>query len=87
MINAGQLVNGLWVGTVLIAIALIPGLFDRFTRAVSDVGNAFLFRTPSPARPRFSLRPPGRIHAMTVPWLAALGMAIVLFSAYAYIAQ
>ena len=67
-------------------LALLPGFLDSCTRALSSYGDGILFRMPSPVHRRFPKRLVIPAHTAQMPWLAALGMAIVLLAVYAYIA-
>jgi hypothetical protein len=81
VIDSGQLVNGLWMGTVLILVSLAPGIVKRCLDALRFPGfpltalkvraHPFLHRTP------FTFEPPRR--------LAWVGVAIMLTAVLAYI--
>jgi hypothetical protein len=81
VIDSGQLVNGLWMGTVLILVSLAPGIVKRCLDALRFPGfpltalkvraYPFLHRTP------FTFEPPRR--------LAWVGVAIMLTAVLAYI--
>jgi hypothetical protein len=87
VINTGQFINGLWMGLVLIAVALVPGFLDGCTRALSSFGNSTVFRMPSLVRRRFPVHTPVPAQGAMRPWVAALGMAVVLLATCAYIAR
>jgi hypothetical protein len=87
MIDSSQFVNGLWMGTLLIVIGLVPGLFDRCAKAMSDAASAMSFRFPISLSSRFP-SPPGKSSQIEQPrWLATLGMAIIALAYFAYIAR
>lgn len=84
MISSGQFVNGLWLGTLLIALGLVPGVLESSTRAL------IVFSVTLQSRLR-------RDTGLTVPalrstrslqrqprWLAATGAAIILLALYGY---
>jgi hypothetical protein len=78
VIGAGELVNGLWMGSVLIFIALAPGMIERCLDAIQLAMIARRMR-PFPSLPRTPIRfePPR--------WLAWAGVAIMLAAVLAYI--
>ena len=83
MISAAQLVNGIWMGTVLIALALLPSLLENSSDALRRFGGAFL-QIARPYRWR------ERVHYWTrrqQPWLAALGAALIAASLLLYFAH
>ena len=81
VIDAGQLGNGLWMGSVLILIALAPGLVQRcmdsirFSRLRSMLPGMRLF--PFLEQTPFAFEPPR--------WLPLVGVAIMLAAILAYI--
>lgn len=84
VIDSSQFVNGLWMGTILLVLGLIPGLLDRMIQGLIDAGAATRFLFTHPLRMRFADR------ATPAPfphrrWLAAAGMALVALSICAYI--
>jgi hypothetical protein len=78
VIDSGQLVNGLWMGIVLILLAFTPGLLDRCAEAMSRYSAALLFRLP------FSRPTAASIHQPR--WLAAAGIILILLSLLAHLA-
>jgi hypothetical protein len=79
VINSGQLVNGLWMGSVLILIALAPGLIQGCMDAVRHLSTTSSLRLfPFPQRMPATFEPPR--------WLAWAGVAIWLTAALAYLA-
>ena len=82
VINADQLVNGLWMGSVLICFALAPGLIRRCLdtlRSLAFPWTALRVRVfPSYDRKSLTLEPPR--------WLAFVGVGIMLIAVLAYLA-
>lgn len=75
VINAGQFLNGLWMGTVLILLGLVPDILQRAA--------VMMFRIHAASRFRTEIDP----EAIRAPrWLAMIGAAIILLSTLAYIA-
>ena len=81
VINSGQLVNGLWMGTVLILISLAPGMVRRCLDALRFPGfplTALMARTfPFMQRTPIAFEPPR--------WLALVGVGIILATVLAYL--
>lgn len=78
VIDLGQLVNGLWMGSVLILLALAPEMVQRCLEAIEQSGITRGLR-PFP----FLLRSPV---AFAPPrWLAWAGVAVWLIAVLAYI--
>ena len=62
VINSGQLVNGIWMGVVLILLGIIPGVLQRCVEAVSAFAGTLRYQFPVPC---------GRPVAIAQPrWLA-----------------
>jgi hypothetical protein len=73
MINAAQFVNGIWMGVVLIALGLLPALFENLTDSAQKFIGLFM-PAPIPSRWRTQMRQvPHKQH----PWLTALGATII----------
>ena len=82
VIDAGQLVNGLWMGCLLILIALAPGIVQRSLDTARNLGSPwhvlrartfpFLQRIP------LTFEPPR--------WLRWVGVAIILTAVLAFVA-
>jgi hypothetical protein len=86
VIDSNQFVNGLWMGTILLVLGLIPGLLDRMIQGLIDAGAATRFSFPRAVRMRFFAD-----HAAPAPfphrrWLTAAGMALIVLTVIAYIA-
>jgi hypothetical protein len=87
VIDSSQFVNGLWMGTILLVLGLIPGLLDRMIQGLIDAGAATRFPFPRPVRVRYFAD-----RAIPAPfphrqWLTAAGVALIALSAFAYIAH
>ncbi len=87
VIDSSQFVNGLWMGTILLVLGLVPGLLDRCAKEISDTANAVFLRLPPSAR--VPLRAQGAVHTpLRQPrWLAGLGVAIIAGTFFAYVAR
>jgi hypothetical protein len=86
VINSSQFVNGLWMGTLLIVLGLVPSLLDGCVKAISDVASAVSFRFPISMSSRFPSQPAKSSSIEQPRWLAALGIALMAFTFFAYIA-
>ena len=82
MIGAGQFVNGIWVGIVLIALGLLPSLLENLTDSVRKFAGMFS-AVPIPTRWRAQIR---RVPLKQQPWLAVLGAAIIAITFLLYFA-
>jgi hypothetical protein len=76
MINANQLVNGIWMGTVLIALGLFPAILQGIADAVLGMANTLPLRGPMRLNSRVEIQQPG--------WFAPLGAALTVASILAY---
>ncbi len=74
MIGPGQFVNGIWMGIVLIALGLLPGLFEDLADALRKITGLMFSPVPIPSRLRTQTQ---RVPLKQQPWLAALGGAII----------
>ncbi|KAA6465026.1 hypothetical protein DYQ86_03480 [Acidobacteria bacterium AB60] len=79
MIDAGQLVNGLWMGSVLLLLALAPDLVQRCLEAARLLS----FRSRPLSFPSLPLRP---LRLDPPRWLAWAGLTIWLVALAAYFA-
>jgi hypothetical protein len=78
MIGTDQVVNGVWVATVLLLLGLVPGLYHSLLDGISNISNLVAVRIPNP---RFSQRTP-----VNQPyWFAAAGMIVLLLTVTAYL--
>jgi hypothetical protein len=87
VIDSSQFVNGLWMGTILLALGLIPGLLDRIIQVLIDAAAFTQFRLSHPVRTRFLA---DRASPAAFPhrrWLAAAGMALIAFAVFAYVSH
>jgi hypothetical protein len=87
VIDSNQFVNGLWMGTILLVLGLIPGLLDRMVQGLIDAGAATRFPFPRAMRIHFFAD-----HAEPAPfrhrrWLTAAGMVLIVLTAFAYIVR
>lgn len=76
MINANQLVNGIWMGTVLIALGLFPAILQAIADGVAGMANKLPLRGPIRLNSRVEIQQPG--------WFAPLGAALIVASILAY---
>jgi len=67
------------MGTILIVVGLVPGLLERWADAMSNFAGMLFYRFPVSFRTRAPFQQQRR--------LAALGMALIALSSYAYIAR
>lgn len=76
-----QLLTGIMIGSVFIAVGLIPGLLSRLAEGIQEICDSlapFSSREPRYRNSYDGKRLPGQI------WLAVLGMALIMLSLYAY---
>jgi hypothetical protein len=79
MIEPDQVVNGVWVATVLILLGLVPGLYQSLVEALSVVARQLVFLSPVPLSD--SRVPP----PMPQPcWLTLAGAAILFLTVALY---
>lgn len=76
VIDATQLVNGVWMGTVLIILGLFPDLLQGFADAISN----FAGRMPI----WFPVRSSFRVQIHQRRWFAAVGAALIVLTLMAY---
>jgi len=69
MIGADQLVNGIWMGTVLILLGGIPGLYGGIGEGLCRASNQMYLRFGIPLRLHAEFRPPR--------WFVAAGVAMI----------
>jgi hypothetical protein len=87
VIDSSQFVNGLWMGTILLVLGLIPGLLDRMIQGLIDTGAVTRFPFPHPVRQRLF---PDRATPAPFPhrrWLTAAGVVLIALGICAYIAH
>jgi hypothetical protein len=73
MIGPAQFVNGIWMGIVLIALGLIPGILENLTDLLRKItGMSSL--APIPSRWQAQGEP---VQFKQQPWLAILGGIII----------
>lgn len=82
MIGPAQFVNGIWMGIVLIALGLLPGVFDNLTDLLRKI-TGMSSPVPVPSRWQSQIRP---VPAAQYPWLAALGAIIIAATCLLYFA-
>ena len=81
MIGPAQFVNGIWMGIVLIALGLLPGILENLTDSCGN-SPAYLAGSNSiPPATQFQQVPPKQ-----QPLLAALGAAIIAATFILYFA-
>jgi hypothetical protein len=83
MISATQLVNGIWMGTVLIALGLLPGLLEHFSDLLQKLKGGFV---PVAIQSRWRIQN-RRMEVRRQPWLAVLGGVLIAASIVLYIVQ
>jgi hypothetical protein len=83
MIGPAQFVNGIWMGTVLIALGLVPELFQSLTVLLQKVIKAS-FPAPIPSRWRAQIEP---VSPERQPLLTSLGAAIIVATFFFYFAK
>lgn len=76
VIGVGQLVNGLWMGTVLILLGLFPGLLQGFADAITRFAGTLPFWFPDCSSDHVQIHQPR--------WFAAVGAALVVLTLFAY---
>ncbi len=79
MISAVQLVNGIWMGILLIALGLLPALLVHFSDSVRK--SRVFWPIAIQSRLRVKIQ---RVQVERQPWLAALGAAIIAASVLLY---
>ena len=82
MIGPAQFVNGIWMGIVLIALGLLPGIFENLTdllRKITGISSP----VPVPSRWQPQTRPD---LPTQYPWVAALGAIIIATTLFLYFA-
>jgi len=83
MIGPAQFVNGIWMGTVLIALGLVPELFQSLTVLLQKVIKSSL-PAPIPSRWRAQIE---SVSPERQPLLTALGAAIIVATFFFYFAK
>jgi hypothetical protein len=83
MIGPAQFVNGIWMGMVLIALGLIPGLFQNLTDSLRKIIGTSL-PVPIPSRWQTEIQP---VKLKQQPWLVLLGWAILAATIILYFAN
>jgi hypothetical protein len=87
VIDCSQFVNGLWMGTILLFLGLVPGLLDRSINEISKTANALFLRLPPSAGVRLPSRGATHTPLRQPRWLAALGLAIIAGTIFAFVAR
>ncbi len=82
MISPAQFVNGIWMGIVLIALGLLPALFQNMTDSLRKITGGSL-PVPIPSRWRTQIQ---RVPVEQQPWIAAIGAAIIAATFILYFA-
>ena len=83
MIGATQLVNGIWIGTALIAIGLLPELLEHFSDSLQKFNAGFM---PVAIQSRWRVKN-RRMTVRRQPWLAVLGGVLIAASILLYIVR
>jgi hypothetical protein len=87
VIDSSQFVNGVWMGTILLVLGLIPGLLDRMVQGIIAAAAFAQIRFPHPVRAHFladRMTPAAFPHRR---WLAAAGIALIALTVLAYFAH
>ncbi|MFZ0746247.1 MAG: hypothetical protein WAM85_17700 [Terracidiphilus sp.] len=79
VIGAAQLVNGVWMGTVLILLGLFPGLLQGFADAITRFAGALPFWYPVRSGDQVQIHQPR--------WFAAVGATLIVLTLFAYWAR
>jgi hypothetical protein len=87
VIDSSQFVNGLWMGTILLVLGLVPGLFDRMIQGIIDAAAFAQLRFPQPVRTRFLANRAAPAAFPHRRWLAEAGMALIAFAILAYVSR
>jgi hypothetical protein len=82
MIGPAQFVNGIWMGVVLIALGLVPGIFENLTDLLRNI-TGMSSPVPIPSRRPTQFQP---VLPVRQPWLAALGLIIIAATFLLYFA-
>jgi hypothetical protein len=77
MIQASHVVNGVWMGTVLLLLGLVPGLYETLAHAISRLGAMLAFRLPVPTPLKAEFRAP-----MWFPYAGAAILALTLLARF-----
>lgn len=78
MIGTDQVINGVWVGTVLLMLGLVPGLYQSLIDGMRSMSTLIAVRI---AFPRLSSR-----EKIQQPyWFAAAGSVVLLITFAAYL--
>lgn len=78
MISTGQFVNGIWMGTVLLVLGLIPDMMQNLANAMAEFAHALQFRESFRLNPRIQIRQPR--------WFASIGAGMIVVTILAYFA-
>jgi hypothetical protein len=80
--QAHEVVRAIVIGSVLIVLGLIPGLFQRLKQGTRNFSESFW--SPSPFSPvGLSYKTDHEKHSRPT-WLALLGLAMILLSLFSY---
>lgn len=78
MIGTDQVINGVWVGTVLLLLGLVPGLYQSLVNGMRGMSTLIAVRV---AFPRISSK-----EKIEQPyWFAAVGAVVLLITCAAYL--
>lgn len=78
MIGTDQVINGVWVGTVLLLLGIVPGLYESLVDGMRSMSKLIAVQI---AFPRMASRE--RIEQPY--WFAAAGVAVLLITFAAYL--
>lgn len=79
MISYGQFINGIWMGTILLILGLVPGVVQKIAEAIASFPGLLVSPYLKANRVKPNLRQPR--------WFAPLGMAIIAISFIALLAN
>ena len=78
MIGTNQVVNGLWMGTILILLGLVPGLYQALGDGIAGFAHLLTFRHAFPSPQTATFDQPR--------WLVASGLLVMAATFLAYFA-
>jgi hypothetical protein len=76
VIGPNQLVNGIWIGTILISLGLVPGLYQAVADGIMNFADLWTLRSTFPIRSRIQFQRPRRF--------AAIGVVLIVVTLLLY---
>ena len=80
MIGAAELVNGIWMGTILVALGMFPALFENVIDSMRKFADQF---SPVPIPSRWK-KQSQTVPLKQQPWLAVFGAAVIAAAVILY---